>query len=34
MQNLIYKNTSISFSETGKGATVVLLHGFLENKNM
>jgi pimeloyl-ACP methyl ester carboxylesterase len=34
MQNLLYKNTSISFSETGKGATVVLLHGFLENKSM
>jgi pimeloyl-ACP methyl ester carboxylesterase len=34
MQNFIYKNTSISFSETGKGATVVLLHGFLENKQM
>jgi pimeloyl-ACP methyl ester carboxylesterase len=34
MQFFPYKNTSISFSETGKGATVVLLHGFLENKSM
>lgn len=30
----IYKNTTISYSETGKGTTVVLLHGFLENKTM
>jgi len=31
---LIYKNTKISFTEEGKGTAVVLLHGFLENKSM
>lgn len=34
MENLLYKNTKISYSDTGKGTAVVLLHGFLENKNM
>lgn len=35
MQNFIfYKNTKIFFSTKGKGATVVLLHGFLENSTM
>lgn len=29
-----FKNTKISFTDTGKGATVVLLHGFLENSTM
>ena len=29
-----YKNTKIVFSDTGKGNTVVLLHGFLENSTM
>lgn len=34
MKSTIYKNTKISYSETGKGTTVVLLHGFLENQKM
>ena len=35
MQDFIfYKNTKISFSVHGKGTTVVLLHGFLENATM
>ena len=29
-----YKNTKIAFSSTGKGVSVVLLHGFLENMTM
>ncbi|MBD0823564.1 alpha/beta fold hydrolase [Aestuariibaculum marinum] len=32
--NLTYKNTSIAYTDTGTGNAVVLLHGFLENKNM
>ena len=34
MKQIRYKNTTISFSDTGKGTAVVLLHGFLENKTM
>ncbi len=35
MQNFInYKNIKIHFSSTGKGAVVVLLHGFLEDSSM
>jgi len=34
MKQILYKNTTISYSETGKGTAVVLLHGFLENKTM
>ena len=34
MNQILYKNTKISFSETGKGNAIVLLHGFLENKTM
>jgi len=34
MNQIIYKNTALSFSDTGKGPAVVLLHGFLENKTM
>ncbi len=34
MEQIIYKNTAISYSDIGKGSTVVLLHGFLENKTM
>lgn len=34
MKQILYKNTNISYSDTGKGTTIVLLHGFLENKNM
>ena len=34
MNFIIYKNTKISFSDTGKGSAIVLLHGFLENQTM
>jgi len=34
LKTLIYKNTSISYTDTGKGTVVVLLHGFLENQRM
>ena len=34
MNEIFYKNTAISYSDTGKGTAVVLLHGFLENKKM
>lgn len=34
MNQIQYKNTKISYSDTGKGNAVVLLHGFLENKTM
>jgi pimeloyl-ACP methyl ester carboxylesterase len=29
-----FKNTSIAYTDTGKGTAVVLLHGFLENQKM
>jgi pimeloyl-ACP methyl ester carboxylesterase len=34
MKQLIYKNTPISYSVTGKGNVIVFLHGFLENQTM
>lgn len=34
MKNINYKNTQISYSDIGKGTAVVLLHGFLENREM
>ncbi len=34
MNQILYKNTKISFSDTGKGDAIVLLHGFLENQTM
>jgi pimeloyl-ACP methyl ester carboxylesterase len=34
MNQILYKNTKISYSETGKGSAIVLLHGFLENQTM
>jgi pimeloyl-ACP methyl ester carboxylesterase len=34
LETLLYKNTKISYSDSGKGTAVVLLHGFLENKTM
>jgi len=34
LKQISYKNTSISYSDTGKGTAVVLLHGFLENQSM
>lgn len=29
-----YKNALVSYTDTGKGTAVILLHGFLENKTM
>ena len=34
MKSAIYKNTTISYTDLGKGTAVVFLHGFLENKSM
>ena len=34
MKQTQFKNTQISYSDTGKGTAIVLLHGFLENKDM
>lgn len=34
MKYTFFKNTKIAYTETGKGSTIVLLHGFLENKTM
>lgn len=34
MKTTHFKNTSISYTDQGKGTAVVLLHGFLENKKM
>lgn len=34
MNTIHYKNINVAFSDTGKETTVVLLHGFLENKLM
>ena len=34
MNQITFKNTQISYTDTGKGTAVVLLHGFLENKTM
>jgi pimeloyl-ACP methyl ester carboxylesterase len=34
LKQIHYKNTTISYSDSGKGTAVVLLHGFLENKTM
>lgn len=31
---LPYKNISVHFTDSGKGTTLVLLHGFLENRSM
>jgi len=33
-EQIAFKNTQICFNEQGKGAAVVLLHGFLENSSM
>ncbi|WP_418264281.1 alpha/beta fold hydrolase [Flavobacterium faecale] len=34
MNHIQYKNTTISYTDTGKGTAIVLLHGFLENQKM
>ncbi len=33
-KTILFKNSTISFTDSGKGAAVVLLHGFLENNTM
>jgi pimeloyl-ACP methyl ester carboxylesterase len=32
--HFFYKNTAISYTDSGKGSALVLLHGFLENQGM
>lgn len=34
MKTVQFKNTSIAYTDTGKGTAVVLLHGFLENRSI
>ena len=34
LKNILYKNTEISYTDSGEGNAIVLLHGFLENKKM
>jgi pimeloyl-ACP methyl ester carboxylesterase len=34
MHQILYKNTKISYSDTGKGTAVVLLHGLLGNQTI
>lgn len=34
MKQILFKNTTISYTDVGKGTAIVLLHGFLENKKM
>jgi pimeloyl-ACP methyl ester carboxylesterase len=34
LKQLTYKNINVSYSDTGKGTAIVLLHGFLENSTM
>ena len=34
MTTINYKNSTVAYSDTGKGTAVVLLHGFLGNKSM
>ncbi len=33
-KTFLYKNINISYTDSGKGNAIVLLHGFLENKSM
>lgn len=34
LKNILYKNTEISYTDSGEGNAIVFLHGFLENKKM
>lgn len=34
MKNLIYKNTTVAYTDSGKGTAIVFLHGYLENQKM
>ena len=31
---ITYKNTTVSYTDSGEGNTIVLLHGYIENKSM
>lgn len=34
MKSILFKKTNISYTDSGKGTAIVLLHGFLENQTM
>jgi len=34
LKTFLYKNTTISYTDSGEGRAIILLHGFLENKKM
>ncbi len=34
MKSTLFKKTNISYTDTGKGTAIILLHGFLENQTM
>ncbi len=34
LKTFLHKNTKISYSDSGKGNAIILLHGFLENSSM
>lgn len=34
MKSIFFKKTNISYTDSGKGTAIVLLHGFLENQTM
>ncbi|MBA0885375.1 alpha/beta fold hydrolase [Flavobacterium undicola] len=34
MKSILFKKTNISYTDSGKGTAIVLLHGFLENLSM
>jgi pimeloyl-ACP methyl ester carboxylesterase len=34
LKQIQFKNTTVSYSDIGKGTSIVLLHGFLENQSM
>lgn len=34
MTTLLYKNTNVSYTDSGKGTAIVFLHGYLENQKM
>jgi len=34
LKTTIYKNTTVAYSDYGKGGCIVLLHGYLENQHM
>lgn len=34
LKTTVYKNTTVAYSDYGKGSCIVLLHGYLENRHM